>query len=125
MVDLIKGADIKDINTITDSLTNQLIDITALPAFEVWYYTSPTIIIKFSKESPQKIGYKDFIIDDANHYTAYLEGVETLTLKNGELCCDTYIATTNADLVKGTFTNYGTKRLGINIIDKPISSLVI
>jgi hypothetical protein len=123
MVDLIKPADVKDEITITDSITGNLVDLTALPALEVWYYVSPNNPIKFAKVV--KTGYKLFTIVDATHYTAYIEGPEMATFKNGELCADTYIATTNADLIKATFTNIGTKRLGINITTEAISSIII
>jgi hypothetical protein len=122
MVNFIAGADLLDEISITDT-NGDLVSITDLPGFEVWYYisTSPILIYKFSKETPTPVGYLPFVIEDEFNYKAYLEGNLTNALKSGPLVCDVYIATTNADLVKGYFINLGTKDLTINVIKKPIS----
>jgi hypothetical protein len=119
-VDFIRGADLVDTISITDNVLSQLVNLTNLPALEVWYYTRLETTIKFSKET-NKVGYKSFTIVSPTNYRAYLEGVDTILFETGLLYADIYIAVTNADLVKGKFVNYGTVDLGINIIDKPIS----
>jgi hypothetical protein len=117
IVDFIKGADLVDSITITNN--GIPIDITELPGFEVWYYTRKDYAIRFSKTN--KEGYKLFTVSSSTNYKAYLESADTILLGNGKLYSDVYIATTNSDLAKGNFVNYGTVALEINIVDKPIS----
>lgn len=116
MTELLKTADFKDIISIVDTLTIDLIDIDTLHALEVVYFTDPRTQIKFSRDV--KDGYTQMIKIDNYHYAVYIETLASL--RDGCLMSFMDVSTDNTDLSKGYFKNQVVANLGITLISSPI-----